>query len=514
MAWTPFRNVLSPSSTARDRATGSQASDPRAEQPTGLPKAVLPNLMEGAPRNKPRPDRQTGTLDAIGQRDELVRQRINMMLDRLNDLRTLQDDFGLILEPLADISGELSKASVRVAELENALSQQTQSGSVLREELSDLTGKLSRALAELADLQSQAKQASENLRERDATVEAQKIDLRDKVLAIENLERQVFGEVEQNKALASENRALRQEAQATDTALARSEHELSGARERIGLLEVESRRLQLLSEEQAVQLADLEARHRELETAAEADKQRLRLVEAQLATETSQRERNEAQHEAEATAFRTERTSLSMKLEAMSNRVASTDQLLTQIRNQLREKDEEFRAADRNLKEAVIARATSERRLEALQADLARQTERFLEMQRARGELDSRCDMLNKALVAKDAAIEQLNNRNTTLNDRIEHLVHRQEATRADLEAANRRLMEELQNERSERSLLQGALEIARESRVTLQKQHDAFKRSGRPWRELMTEEEDEDKLSRATDKEASNVRPFTPGNK
>ncbi|MDV2986397.1 UNVERIFIED_CONTAM: chromosome partitioning protein ParA [Methylobacteriaceae bacterium AG10] len=505
----PFRNVLPTSSAQRDRDAEQRPAHPEPLPSPRLPKAAVPDLMEGARRPRPAPEPAASTLDAIGQRDEVVRQRIDAMVDRLEDLRSLQDDFTLILQPLASISSELSKASVRIAELESTLSQEVSANGGLRDEVVGLSAKLSRMNNELADSQAQAKRTLENLRERDAAVEAYQIDLRDKLSVIENLERQLFSEVEQNKALASESRALRQEAQAADSALARSEHELNTIREKNSLLEADGRRLQLLSEEQATQLADLDARHRDLTATAEADRQRLRLIETQLATEISVRERNEVQHETELAALRNDRASLAMKLEAASNRAASTEQLLVQARNQLRDKDEEFRSVDRTFKEATIARSTLERRLEALQADLARQADRFLEIQRVRGELDSRCDMLNKALAAKDAAIEQTMNRNAVLNDRIEHLTHRHEAARADLEASNRRLMEELQNERSERALLQGALDIARESRATLQKQHDALKRSGRPWREQMNDEA-EDETAQASAEEVSNVRPFT----
>jgi crescentin len=74
----------------------------------------------------------------------------------------------------------------------------------------------------------------------------------------------------------------------------------------------------------------------------------------------------------------------------------------------------------------------------------------------------------------------------------------------------NHRLIEELQHERSERKLAQGALDIARESRVALQKQHEALRRSARSFAG------DEGARSEpapapAPPPEPSNVRPFTP---
>ena len=211
-------------------------------------------------------------------------------------------------------------------------------------------------------------------------------------------------------------------------------------------------------------------------------------------------------------AHRTERASLAMRLEAATGRLLATDQMLQQLRNQLRERDEAGRAAERGFKEASIERVTLERRLEGVQADLARQTERFLEMQRARSELDHRCEMFSKAIAAKDAALEQATGRVASLSDRIEQLLHRQEIERADFETVNHRLVEELQHERSERKMAQGALDIARESRVSLQKQHEALKRTARSF------SSDEATLRAeapvAPSPEPSNVRPFMPAEK
>lgn len=118
--------------------------------------------------------------------------------------------------------------------------------------------------------------------------------------------------------------------------------------------------------------------------------------------------------------------------------------------------------------------------------------------------------MLNKALAAKDSALEQAVIRNTSLTDRIAELTRKHESARNELELGIRRLTEDLENERSERTLLQGALDIARETRVALQKQHEALKRSGRTWREEATDtNQDGD-----TVEGSSNVRPFAPPNK
>jgi crescentin len=72
------------------------------------------------------------------------------------------------------------------------------------------------------------------------------------------------------------------------------------------------------------------------------------------------------------------------------------------------------------------------------------------------------------------------------------------------LEAANRRLTGELQNERSERSLLQGALEIARESRVKIQKKYVALRKRTR-----LDAQDDDPALMDEEAEAETNVRPL-----
>jgi crescentin len=509
MAWALFKNVAaSPSRTAAPSNPPPQEEAQSVERKDFSLSGTLAGRRAPAP---PKPQRSS--LDAIGQRNEVVRQRISEMVDRLEDLKTLQDDFSSILDPITTIAEELSRSSMRNAELDTLLAQEQQSAAAVRREVSDLGSRVASLANELADAQAWGSRIEGELHDREATIEELRISLRDKSLAAENFERQLFAETEKAKAVLGESKALRQETQAMDQALSRSEHELTEARERINLLDAENRRLQLLTEEQSVRLIDLSSRFSELEATADAERQALRTVEAKLSSETALREKSEAQYEAEVGEHRTERASLAMKLEAVTNRAAATEQLLNQLRHQLREKDEAARLAERNFKEASIERVTAERRLEGMQADVARQTERYLDLQRQRSELDSRCDMLTKALAAKDAAIEQATTRSNALGDRIEQITRRYESERAELEAVNRRLTEELQNERSERVMALGALDIARESRLTLQKQHEALKRSARGWRNAGNADGEADAEAAAQAEQSSNVRSFaSPG--
>lgn len=557
MAWMPIKRLLGQGSGSSDSTRGAgpasdtswlsdvetdadlppeqkrQPSGPRQPNEPRRPPAQPPrDAMRETPRAErepPRGERQTtpqqprqdeaapphpySAFDAIGQRNELVRVRISQMMERLDDLKTLQADFSSILEPLAGVADELPQAKIRIAELEVLLAREQEHVRSVRRELGELNARAATSANELSAASAEAQRLEAQLRERDAEAEELRVRVRDRTVAAENLERQLFAETEQVRALTGENKSLRVEAQAADHAMTRAERELTDLGERLSLSEQDARRLQALAGEQAVRLSEAEARVVELTQQIEVLRQRNRDLETQLAAETSARERGEGHFETEMAAMRADRANLVMKLDASMGRAGTLEQLLAQVRSQLREREETARTADRTLKELQIERTTLDRRLEGLQGELQRQTERISEMQRLRSESDTRADMLSKALAAKEAAMEQSQSRVAALADRMDQLGRRHEAEKGELQAANRRLVEELQNERSERALAQGALDIARETRSTLQKQHEALKRAVRNLHGV-----DPGALiglpvpeARAERVEESNVTPFAP---
>lgn len=512
----PQGQVQAPASQAPRQPPQQRRPQPQtAREPAAEPEREERTASRARPRQEEAepPQHPYSAFDAIGQRNELVRVRISQMMERLDDLKTLQADFSQILEPLAMVADELPQAKIRIAELEVLLAREQEHIRSVRRELGEVNARAATSANELAAASTELQRLEAQLRERDAEAEELRVRVRDRTVAAENLERQLFAETEQVRALTGENKSLRIEAQAADQAMTRAERELTDLGERLSLSEQDARRLQALAGEQAVRLSEAEARVVELTQQIEVLRQRNRDLETQLAGETAARERGEGQFETEMAAIRADRANLAMKLDAALGRAGTLEQLLSQVRSQLREREETARTADRTLKELQIERTTLDRRLEGLQGELQRQTERVSEMQRLRAESDTRADMLTKALAAKEAALEQSQTRVTTLADRMEHLGRRHEAEKAELQAANRRLVEELQNERSERALAQGALDIARETRSSLQKQHEALKRAVRNLHgvdpaALVGGSLPEAKAERA---EESNVTPFAP---
>lgn len=450
-------------------------------------------------------------LDAMGQRGEMLRVRIAQLEEKLEEVKNLPADFAAIVDPLAAITAELPKARVRNAELEGLLARERDLVGDLRRQLAESTARANASSTELLSAQADLARTDARLRERETEVDELRGSLAERTQVAGDLDRQLAAEAERARALLVETKTLRAEVQTLDQALTRASSDLAEGREHLALFEQEGRRLQVVGEERATRILDLEVRIETLMEESGSTRERLHAAEDRLTAEIAAREKVEAQAHVELSTLRGELGNLTMRVETASSRATALDRLLGQTRAQLREREEAVRAAERSVKEAEAERLSQGRRWEVAQAELARASERLGEAQQSRTEHEARADMLAKALSAKDSALEQALARAAALADQAEQSMRRNEIERAELEGANRRLTEELHNERSERALARGALDIARESRATLQKQYEALRRSGRTLDAPDPAPGATPARSASADGAPSNVRAFPP---
>ena len=235
------------------------------------------------------------------------------------------------------------------------------------------------------------------------------------------------------------------------------------------------------------------------------------LLQGKFSNEQAARQKSESTRDAERAAHELELASQLLKLEGLNAHVVNVDKLVAHLREQLNDKSDAFRVAEKTLRDVVAEKLSLERRLESALEASTRTATQLQEAQRSTLDLDNRVDMLTKAMAAKDQALEASNRKAATLLDRIESINARFALERSEFEATHRRTIEELQNERAERSLAHGALDIARKSRASLLTQYTALKRrtgaapDGRPFDETTGLEVE---VARPLD---SNVMAFVP---
>jgi crescentin len=310
---------------------------------------------------------------------------------------------------------------------------------------------------------------------------------------------------------------VRRQAQEADAAVSRLERDNAEARDAREILEFDNQALRTTSGEQGQRLAALDARYNDLEQQLNGAQEQLADLQTKLEAEHGLRKKLEAQLDAERTSARVEIAALEMKVEGTTSRMGVTEKILSHAREQLREKTDELKAAERVAKEALIEKNTLEHRLEAAQQELERQTALANESHEARAELSERAEMLAKAIAAKESLLQRSDHRTGMLLDRIDQLTRKFEDDRNTLEAKNKKLWEDLQREKSERALAQGALETARRTRIEVERENARLQRTRRSGAQ---EELSAAEPAKVPEPEAeapeppNNVRPFkTPEN-
>lgn len=453
----------------------------------------------------------TVALDAVGRRSEAIRGRISNLNERLEDLTTLKDEFVAFVGPLADLITEFPEVQSKLHDAETMLHQLRETNGALGRDIQTARTQNTRLTDEVAALTSTNQDLLGRIGDFEGNVDRLRLAFNDKEVLAAELEKRVFDETEHGRALSDENEALRRETQEADQTVARLERTLAEAREQIELIEHDTNALQGNAAEQSKRYAGLDEAYRTLAEQFQGLRQTNAKLEEKLAAEQSQRAKLEAQIEAERSSYRVESARLELKVEGVMSRMNVTERILSHSRDELRQRTEELKVAERSAKEAVISKNTIERRLEALQDEIARLTTRAVEAERAHFETSQRHDMLTKAAAEKDATISKADHRIVMLLDRIDQLTGNFNNEREGLLSANAALTAELQSEKSGRSLAQSALDAARQTRVEIDLLRHRGKRTGTDDHLVEVTREDVALPAVATlpDGPASNVRPF-----
>jgi crescentin len=457
---------------------------PPTDAPEGPVEQVQEPRMQPAapPPSEPRQQAAAPTrvLDAVGQQNEAIRIRLNNLLERFDDVVALRTEFTAMLDPVAGLITEYPRLTAKLSEAEAALHLQKEAMSALRSEGKDYQARIERLTGDLVHLGADKKRLETQVAETEALAGEFRAKNKQLDLLVSDIENQLSAEIQRARAVSEENQALRQEAQEADQAATRFERDLAETREKLDLLEQENRALHKTVGEQSQGLVTQGNRLHELEQQLVASRHQVAALEERVAADLNLRQRLESQFEAERSAQQINTSALEMKVEGLTGRLAATEKILANARDQIRERNEVVRGSERSMREAIIERNALQRRLEAALQEIDRKTAQSADDQKSRADLADRTDILVKTVSAKEALLKDAENTIQALNQRVATLEERFEQDRGALETVNRRLVEELQTERSERSLAQGALEAARERVTELQTQFLTFKNSAR----------------------------------
>ena len=428
-------------------------------------------------------------LQSLGEKNELLHVRYSYMADRLEDLKSLSDDFLLLSKPIEELSTELPKAKSRVLELEALMTRETEERMRLQKELAQNSEKLSTLTNDYHLLFNRNKANEDDLDQVHAVAAADRTKLNELQKLLANADQQLAAERDNRQRLDAEVKDLSSLVSARTAEVQRLEDVTARQAERNNTVERELERLQGVVDKQVLERVDLQSRLNESDRMAQERLRELGELHQKLDAEQAGRQQRDHAHEMALSSLSAEKASLGLRLEALTSRIGSAEQAIGQARLQLAEKEAAIRASDNLMRETDKKREAAERQFAALEHRLHTRSVELDENQRLSEGLSKRCDMLTKALSAKEVALSVALEKARTRSERVDELTKEFELERTTLEAAYRRLVEELENERAERTLAQGALKIARESRASLQRLNESLKRANRAIQPMAVEE-------------------------
>ena len=212
----------------------SQDSFPGIPGQEGVPRPWRATGAGRRPGEQPTLARPNGKLDTVGQKNELIRVRFANLIDRLEEIRSLKDDFTLLSEPVYDLIRSYPQIQSRLLETEAVLRQETDTTGRAPARIRRSREFHARMTDDFSATVSQLRKAEAKLREQESAIEDLRLSVKDKEAVGVDLENQLSIETERARNITEENQALRLEAQEADQTVARAERELIETRERNG----------------------------------------------------------------------------------------------------------------------------------------------------------------------------------------------------------------------------------------------------------------------------------------
>lgn len=447
---------------------------------------ILPNGLSWPQTRKAKPPQQDAAkqdkqnsfaLDELGERGEEVAERIDSISARIDELLMLREEFGTFVGSFDELMTAHKQARTRLAEQSAVLSQHANTSTLLRKEVTDLLARIATADAELVGLRQELSVHQQQAHSNTEAINGLKLEAAENASRAVSLERQLLFEKDKSTALAESNAAKDAELAHLDRQCKANQREIVELKSAMANATAETTRLQNLLGEIQPDLQRSKQRQVELETAlhkanlaAHADEEKIALAAKEHETVVQKYEREK--YDLGATI-----ASLNLQLDGLNNRHSVTLQHLDHARASYEENFESAKQWERSSKQATAALAAAERRLQLSEEQLGALETQRADLEKSLSDMTARNDMLTKAIAAKDAQINNLQSKASSFESRFSGLLQSQESEKLQQEAAKRKLLEQLESERAERALAQGALTIARASREKMSAQIEALKR-------------------------------------
>ena len=453
--------------------------EPGEETPAAKPPSVIASLGALASGGEarggeatPKSLRVARTFDSIGRRNEALRTHLDTIEFSFRNIEAIRSQFYDALAPIDQTLEEIERTKVAHLEAERKFEGLTDAYDRLRADHAALTVDRNALAVRHEESSGRVKDLEKAIAAAEAAASEARAGLADRRAKLERTERELEDNKRRLHTVSEQLPALRAEFADKEKRLQEVEQQRAALQDQNVLMTQENRSLRTRIDEFVAngsklnrQLSDLESRRDDLT-------HRVGELEATLAQETQAHGKLKNAHLDAAESHRLIASNLREELGAMTSRSEAAERLLTEARENLRQRDAEIRGFEQRALENSLAAKSKDAALADLEKDLVSARALHAEVEAVRAALDQRSAELAKALEAKEAALQRAEQKIVALEGRTSEQSKTLEGERAAFETSLAKLKEELEAERSARAFADGALQAARQERGS--RRHEA----------------------------------------
>lgn len=404
-------------------------------------------------------------IESVGRENEGLRHRCEEVVRKVEEAATLRQDLSAVFGHVDLILKDLERTKTALAQRTAALAAERDSGNDLRARHRQLIGDHEQLRGEHVSVVGERQKHINLAVESEAQISSLQEALAEKSRLFSESARRGDADRERLAQSDIDLRAAREEMQRADDLIFSLQSDLSAARDHATLVEEDNKTLQVNLNDARQQIARLARKDNEAHALLAAHKQRVDDLELMVNSERVEHGKTRGLWQSESTSRRSDVTALQGRLDAVTSRAEANDRLLAEARSLMHSKIEELRKAERRIQELQTASAPLESRLQTFEQENKALATRLAEIETHHKALTEHSEGLSKSVRARESDAGSWKQKLEALSDRFHIEMNRYEEERERFNQTISKLGEQLEKEKLDRAMAEGALEVARRQR-------------------------------------------------
>jgi len=442
---------------------------------------MLPNReAEPEPTMDASAQSVASTFDSIGRRNETLRAQLDAIEFAFSNIEIIRSHFLGVLSPIDEILREIERTKTKHHDAESKLEALVIVHDKLKLAHAELTVERNNFAQKQSDFVSRIQDLEAAIQKSMGELNEARAGLATHSARADRLERELEDSKRRLAAVVDQLPSLRTEFVAKEKKLQEVEQQRASLEDRQKLAAQEIRSSRSRIEEMVASASKLNRQINELEGRYADAIRRIAELEAALSQETSAHARLKTAHLDDQESHRLTISNLREEINALNVRSEGAERLLTDARAELRERNAAIRGLEQTALENALAIQTREQTQTELEQTLATAHAKQSETEEARAALEARAGDLSHELDNRTTALKRAEEQISSLEARMAAEVKLAISELETRDATIVKLRADLETQSAARAFAEGALQSARQDRVSWRTAQDSANEANR----------------------------------